>query len=96
VEILWLVQSALSANFDLCGHLVQRGILSTECLVSELGSGQLGKSGCLNSAVLTTSSLSGTGRRGDPEEITRDWSLPQLTPTQAIIILTFPWPMNLM
>jgi hypothetical protein len=96
VVILWLVQSALPATFDLCGHLVQKGTLSTEYWVSELGSRQLGKSGCLNTAVLLNRSLSGTELRGDPEEITRDLSLPHLAPSQAITVLIFPWPMNMM
>jgi hypothetical protein len=93
-----MLASPLSSatTFDLCGHLIQRGTLSTECWVSELESGQLGRSGCLNSAVKTKRSLSGTEGRADPKEITRDWSLPHLAPTQAITVLTVPWPMNMM
>jgi hypothetical protein len=70
VDILWLVHSALSATSDLCGHLAQRGTLSTECWLSKLGSGQLGSSDCLNSAMLMNRSLSVTEGGGDPEEIT--------------------------
>jgi hypothetical protein len=36
--ICWLVHTVLSTTFDLCGHFVQRGTLSTEYWVYEVGS----------------------------------------------------------